>query len=207
MKVERAGYLSDADTWYTKSPPTWAFPQPSRRSLQTLLTDDEIKNCGLLVLTKVDRLDLLDTCVDPQSSDRQGAQWLVRGAANDQEPDERIDAGWWPAVSQRMDDLREIASEEDLEFCATSAAAALAFLERLPAVRQPGIFLVGGNIRLVWDTAAGEQVGLQFRGSSRIQFVILQSDGEELGSTMGVKSTDAVLRMVMTPEARSILAR
>ena len=67
--------------------------------------------------------------------------------------------------------------------------------------------MVGGNIRLLWDTAAGEQVGLQFRGTDKVQYVILQADGTELGSSMGVKSPDAMLRMLATPDIRSILAQ
>lgn len=114
---------------------------------------------------------------------------------------------WLPLVEQRLDDLRHIAAEEDLAFDEGSASAACAFMLGLSSVRQPGTFLVDGNIRLVWDAPHGEQVGLQFRGATKVQFVILQSDGDELGSTMGVKSHEAVLRMLAEPDVRSILAR
>lgn len=185
----------------------WLRSEPVARSLYTDLSDDEIRNSGLLVHTKIDLLDFFSASADADLPDRPASQWLVRGPANDAGVARSTRHDWLASVERRIGDLRDIAAEEDLAFDEESAAAALAFLHRLPPARRPGAFLVGGNVRLLWDAAAGEQVGLQFRGAGRIQFVIFQSDGDEPGSVMGVRPHDAVLKMLAAPDVRSIIAR
>ncbi|KQM19591.1 hypothetical protein ASE49_05055 [Novosphingobium sp. Leaf2] len=58
---------------------------------------------------------------------------------------------------------------------------------------------------MLWDAPQGQQVGLQFRDEDKIQFIILQTDGANLGSLMGVKSSQAIFRLVMTPDVFSLI--
>lgn len=171
------------------------------RSLKTYLTDSELQNNGFAVSAystgQSARVDISNVIYlsFKDKNDSHGNQWLVHRPAN-AETAEAQDHPWLAALEKRVDDLRAVTIDEQLAFDETSAGAALAFVRRLHNVRRPGAFLVDGNIRLVWDKPEGQQVGLQFRGSDKIQFVIFQADGDDLGSLMGLRSTDAVYGMI-----------
>jgi hypothetical protein len=47
------------------------------------------------------------------------------------------------------------------------------FIQSVGATRQPSVFLLdNGNVRALWRSADGQQIGLQFLGGGRVQFVI-----------------------------------
>ena len=81
--------------------------------------------------------------------------------------------------SQIEDRLRELHVDalRNAEPVSDSSLADLrAFLNSLPLIERPAIFLLDdGNLRAVWRNAAKEQVGLQFLGQGVVQFVMFVS--------------------------------
>jgi hypothetical protein len=78
--------------------------------------------------------------------------------------------------SQIEDRLRELhvdALRNAEPFSESSLANLGLFLDSLPLIERPAIFLLDdGNLRAVWRNAAKEQVGLQFLGNGVVQFVM-----------------------------------
>ncbi len=207
MLTEAGGLLRTGESIRDASARNRQASGPVERTLRTLLTNREFAQTGLLVMPRAEHGNILTAWAEFGDGRLGGERWLVHGAANEAAPVPGVGQEWLPVVERRIDDLRRIAEDEGLSFDATSAAAALVFLRRLRSVRQPGAFLVAGNVRLLWDAAGGEQVGLQFRGSDRIQYVIFQADDGRLGSTMGVRSHDAVRRLLLASDVFPILVR
>jgi len=79
-------------------------------------------------------------------------------------------------VGQIEDQLRELRVDAQLErepFSEESVADLRQFIQSVGVTNGPAIFLLdNGNIRTLWRDADGQQVGLQFLGSRRVQFVI-----------------------------------
>ncbi|WP_156370210.1 hypothetical protein [Novosphingobium sp. Leaf2] len=194
--------LSDVVVKDSSAPSQWQYSKPPRK-LHTYLTEKDFEEVGLAI-SKIAPEKILNPYVEPGQASNKASQWLVHGPANDlghilpRPP-------WHAEIVYRIDNLKEIAAEERLPFNEKSAKAAMAFLSRLHGVRRPGAFLTNGNVRLLWDAPQGQQVGLQFRDEDKIQFIILQTDGANLGSLMGVKSSQAIFRLVMTPDVFSLI--
>lgn len=194
-------YFSDEQSEDQLNPISQWMRKSQHRMLQTYLTDAELEDIGLTVSAVSKSWNRWTdfgnvTYVNfEEKTGRDNSPWLVHRSAKE-ETGRQHRHQWLGSLEQRIDDLRAIAIDEQLVFDEASASAALSFVNRLHDVRRPGAFLVDGNIRLVWDKPEGQQVGLQFRGSSKIQFVIFQVDGNDLGSLMGLRSNDAVLSMV-----------
>lgn len=181
------------------------------RTVKTYLTDEELEENGFVVRSDLKGLGVREDVENVtyvsfnQNKKYDDNQWLVSKSeyiGNDK----KVILPWISLFEKRIDELRNIAAEETSIFDEDSAAAALMFIGRLQAVRQPGAFLVDGNIRLVWDKPDGQQVGLQFRGSDKIQFIMFEKDGDDLGSLMGVKSINSVRHMILAPRIFSIIA-
>lgn len=179
------------------------------RVMRTFLTDDHFADLGLDVIADPYSAKTTGEAIFVERDDTVGNDagdlLLIKRPAND-----RLDMlgqpGWLGDLKGRVDALRELAEEEGETLDEASADAALAFAARLIAARRPGAFLVNGNIRLLWDSEGGQQVGLQFRGGEKIQFVIFQRDGGDLGSLMGTRSTEAVYAMITAPEIFPLLS-
>lgn len=111
-------------------------------------------------------------------------------------------------VVRRAADLREIAHDEDLLF----SEGSLGFLRRFMTAhgsdcRKPAIFLMDdGSLRAVWRTQRQEQIGLAFRESGVVQFVIFAAEksGAMNRATGEVKFAN-VMRQVHASEAGHIL--
>ena len=77
-----------------------------------------------------------------------------------------------PAIARRLGELRDIAQNENAIYSQVSAEQLRAFIAANGVTRRPLLSLLdNGNLRALWDAPSGEQVGLQFRGGSEIQFV------------------------------------
>jgi hypothetical protein len=75
-------------------------------------------------------------------------------------------------VDFRVNELRIEAQTEGEPFSETSAADLQEFIHVAGPTKQPGLFcLDNGNLRALWRSGH-EQVGLQFLGEQRVQFVI-----------------------------------
>jgi hypothetical protein len=75
-------------------------------------------------------------------------------------------------VQLRLAELKAYGSEDDLPWSTESERDFLKFIDEQAEIRRPHLFLVdNGNLRAVWKGAAGEQVGIQFRGSGVVQYV------------------------------------
>lgn len=77
---------------------------------------------------------------------------------------------------QIEDRLRELNVEAHVDGDTLSEASVRdlrEFIQSIGATKRPSIFLLdNGNIRALWRGTNGQQVGLQFLGSGRVQFVI-----------------------------------
>jgi hypothetical protein len=79
---------------------------------------------------------------------------------------------------ERINELREIASDDEIPFRENSAEQAIDWIRELAPTVKPSIFLVNnGNIRLVWHRGK-EQLGIQFLGDGNAQFVYLGLDDQ-----------------------------
>ena len=77
----------------------------------------------------------------------------------------------------RIDDLRQAATEEDIQWNEASSQDFLTFVAENPEWRRGDIVLMNnGNLRTVWDAdneiVEGPMVALQFKGDGCIQYVI-----------------------------------
>lgn len=76
-------------------------------------------------------------------------------------------------ILDRIEQLREIAEDDSIIFSDASCSDMLEFLKTRPGARNPNIFLLdNGNLRTVWKCAEGRQIGLQFCGKGKVQFVL-----------------------------------
>jgi hypothetical protein len=76
-------------------------------------------------------------------------------------------------IGDRLRELHVDALRNAEPFSESSLADLRLFLDSLPLIERPSIFLLDdGNLRAVWRNAAKEQVGLQFLGTSVVQFVM-----------------------------------
>jgi hypothetical protein len=77
-------------------------------------------------------------------------------------------------ASYRIEELRQIARDEDLPFSESSAIKATLLLERGLCLKKPSVFLLGnGNLRLVW-IKNNDLMGLQVLPEGLIQYVMMK---------------------------------
>lgn len=194
MSPAQNNYLIADDTVLLDQHTTfWRVPKiVSGRTIKTILTNEQLERRGLTIT------EAAENAVSPAGASLRTSteQWLVEAPSNDADsPQQAAHEPWLTQVEARLEELKEIASDEGLPHSAESAAAAKAFARGLRRAKRPSVFLVGnGNIRLLWLTAGGEQVGLQFRGKDEVQFVLLRLRGGRLRSTMGADTAEEVLK-------------
>jgi len=76
------------------------------------------------------------------------------------------------AATARIRELKADARAEEHIVSAASEEDLLAFLDGYVFTRRPFITLLdNGNLRALWKNAAGEQIGIQFRGGKQVQYV------------------------------------
>lgn len=76
------------------------------------------------------------------------------------------------AATARIRELKADARAEGHTVSAASEEDLQAFLDGYVFTRRPFITLLdNGNLRALWKNAAGEQIGIQFRGGKQVQYV------------------------------------
>lgn len=82
-------------------------------------------------------------------------------------------------ILKRISDLKEIGKEEGVEISWRSKSDLLSFVnETNPSVRPLIALLDNGNLRALWSTEGGEQIGLQFRGQGEVQYVFFKKNAD-----------------------------
>lgn len=105
--------------------------------------------------------------------------------------------GWEFLFDSRIQELRVVAEEDEIEISEASIQAAKLFLARTAFVVHPSIFLSpNGNIRLVWRNAEGEQIGVHFRIDDTIQYVFFRLSEGVLETSMGVARSSSVVSLI-----------
>lgn len=102
-------------------------------------------------------------------------------------------------INERLEELEVVGKEENLIMSQDSKSEFLKFIHLLNPSIRPLIFIVeNGNLRALWPHDDGRQIGLQFLGEERIQYVMFdekQSDGTvntEYGRTSFKKIIDLI---------------
>lgn len=102
-------------------------------------------------------------------------------------------------INERLEELEVVGKEENLIMSQDSKSEFLKFIHLLKPSIRPLIFIVeNGNLRALWPHDDGRQIGLQFLGEERIQYVMFdekQSDGTvntEYGRTSFKKIIDLI---------------
>jgi hypothetical protein len=76
-------------------------------------------------------------------------------------------------IEDRLRELRIDAHVDEEAFSEESVRDLRQFVKSIGITKRPGIFLLdNGNVRALWRDADGQQVGLQFLGDEKAQFVI-----------------------------------
>jgi hypothetical protein len=156
-----------------------SFNTPKPLALKTLMTERQLQDCGLDLVGQKDV-----------------QQWLVPRDMFDVRED-AASPSWFDDFLSRITDLREIAKDEEGLFNEESAKEGERFASKLTTHRRPSVFLVAnGNLRLLWASDAGEQIGLQFIGNSEVQYVLMARRDEKIATVMGVDRVDAIMRYI-----------
>ena len=83
--------------------------------------------------------------------------------------------------SARLDDLREAAAEEGIEWSEASRQDFQAFVTGNPGWRKAALGLMdNGNLRAVWKGDDGSHLGLQFLGDQFGEYVIFKRRSETM---------------------------
>jgi len=107
-----------------------------------------------------------------------------------------------------VDELRELAHEEGLPFSEESAEQAIAFVTQLRDYHRPSAFLIGnGNVRLLWASSHGEQIGLQFLGKFEVQYLLMARRESRLATVMGADQIDSIMRYIQAAGLAQLFRR
>lgn len=102
-------------------------------------------------------------------------------------------------IDQRLKDLEALCEEENQQISKESRSDFLNFMHLLNPLLRPFIFVYeNNNLRAEWTHDDGRQIGLQFLGEERVQFVVFykeQSDGIQ-NSACGRAGFDEILDLV-----------
>lgn len=169
------------------------------RRFSTLLTDDELRACGLEVVKPDLHLQNYNIQILSSADMNQAALsgWLVRQPTNNNENVFTKPPAWFDQVAERVNELRRYGESEGLQFSEQSAEHVEHFTTRLTRAMRPSVFLIGnGNLRLLWVNDKNEQIGLQFLPDGKIQFVLFKLRGSELNHIMGIDTSVGVLETI-----------
>jgi len=112
------------------------------------------------------------------------------------------------AVLSRLNELKNEAKTEDLAFSERSEHDFFKFLLLFPQILDPFLFLLdNGNLRALWKNGDGEQVGLQFRGSEIVQYVIFvrSTESEPLIQAAGREAITNIERVIKAHDAAKLI--
>jgi hypothetical protein len=111
-------------------------------------------------------------------------------------------------VEDRLRELHIDALRNADAFSESSLADLRYFLDSLPLVERPSIFLLDdGNLRAVWRNAAKEQVGLQFLGAGVVQYVMfaLRQQPPMMSRAAGMDALANIRRRIESNDYRRLL--
>ncbi len=132
--------------------------------------------------------------------------WLIDADADTLEGPKPCEA-WQQSLSVRLEELRDLAEEEELKFSQGSADLAWKFAVGLNAEVRPGAFLLSnGNVRLLWSRNR-EQIGLQFHENGIVQFVLFVDRGGRVSTLMGDDWQEDIARHIASAGLRHLLKR
>ena len=102
-------------------------------------------------------------------------------------------------IEKRIALLKNEATEAGDPFNAPSERDFVHFVNSHRQLRRPSIYLVdNGNLRAVWNNAAGLHLGLQFLGGAQVQFVIFakRSDAADVVRSAGRDTLKGIERQI-----------
>ena len=101
-------------------------------------------------------------------------------------------------IAQRIDWLKEAAGDEGIEWIAASETSLLAFLNLMPLATKPAIVLSDtGELRAMWDNRREEQVGLRFKATGDVQYVLFRKQANDhLARSSGIDSAIVVRKLI-----------
>jgi len=103
---------------------------------------------------------------------------------------------WELDLIERINELRDIASEEDLPFFEDSVVGAMSFSKKIHSSKYPSIFLIGnGNIRFLW-TKDDEQIGIQFLDRNKCQYILFSKDENSSYRHMGTSNQNDLVKII-----------
>jgi hypothetical protein len=102
-------------------------------------------------------------------------------------------------IEQRLDELKAIAIHEHIAPSEESESDFRCFIRSRILKRRPYIFLLeSGNFRALWKNDQDEQIGLQFLGGRKVQYVIFarRSDPEMIVRSSGRDNIKGIERLI-----------
>jgi len=107
-------------------------------------------------------------------------------------------------LKERIDQLRELATDDDVSFDEASASEAIGWLRTAKPPILPSVFLVNnGNIRLLWRSEE-RQLGIQFLGNGAGQFVFLGQD-DQADRVFGTRKVSELLKLLRGLDLATLL--
>jgi hypothetical protein len=113
------------------------------------------------------------------------------------------------AAKARISDLKVDARAEGHQVSAASESDLWAFLNTKVFIHRPYITLLdNGNLRALWKNSEGEQIGLQFRGSKEVQYVLFarRQNGDFIARASGRDTLANIGRQIDAHELRRLMA-
>lgn len=114
------------------------------------------------------------------------------------------------AVFRRINELIELALEDEMEMSPSSFSDLWSFISARPLGSIPNVFgLDNGNFRAVWKNSRGERVALEFRGGQTVEFVIFEYDDEmaKMMRMAGIQGMSRIQDQIKTARAEHLLTR
>lgn len=140
--------------------------------LNTLLKHSDIEKHGLCII-----------------SDSNSKFWITDKA-------KEFNNSWELDLVERINELRDIASEEDLPILEDSVAGALSFSKKINSSTYPSVFLIGnGNIRFLWNKG-DDQIGIQFLDRNNCQYILFSKDDHSSYRHMGTSNQNDLVKII-----------
>lgn len=111
------------------------------------------------------------------------------------------------AVAERIRVLKQAAVDEGIEWIGASEAGLLAFLKLMPRARKPAIVLSGtGELRAMWDNSREEQIGLRFKATGDVQYVLFRKrKNAPLARSSGIDDPKVVRKHIEALELKRLM--
>jgi hypothetical protein len=184
-------------------------PHKTMRVIQTTMTDSELAKRNLGIVVGDDGVSKMYDFTDSQSM-RLFKDNLIPSAEPTKSYNrwKRRAPTWTKKFSARISELKSLAIEDDIQINLASVDAAEVFLGSEPFIKLPSVFLLNnGNVRLLWTNGKQEQVGLQFQGTTKVQYVIFVMRDGVMAESMGVDTIAGLKRLLNDPDVKLITSR